>query len=85
MDKIMITLSSDLLRVVDTTARQRAESRSQFIRESLVERMERLQRQDFEARLAEEYRFFSQETTTLVAESLPAQTAAAEKVWQWHD
>ena len=47
--------------------------------------MERLQRQDFEARLAEEYRFFSQETTTLVAESLPAQTAAAEKVWQWHD
>ncbi len=48
-----------------------------------VERQEQLRRQIFEARLAEEYRFFSQETATLVAESLPVQTAAAEKVWQW--
>ncbi len=42
----------------------------------------RLRRQAIEARLAEEYAFFAQETATLVADSLPAQTAAAEKVWQ---
>ncbi len=82
MEKVMITLPTDLLRVVDETARQRAESRSQFIRETLAERLELLRRQAFEARLAEEYAFFAQETATLVADSLPAQTAAAEKVWQ---
>jgi predicted transcriptional regulator len=85
MEKVMITLPNDLLEAVDLAARQRSESRSQFIRETLAERLEYLRRQAFEALLAEEYGFFAQETATIVEESLPAQATAAEKVWHWHE
>lgn len=85
MERVMITLPDSLLRTVDDMARCLAENRSQFVRQALLERLERLRQQEYEALLAEGYQAMAEEAATIAQESLTLQTAAAEKVWQWNE
>jgi metal-responsive CopG/Arc/MetJ family transcriptional regulator len=85
MERVMITLPDNLLKTVDETARRLSENRSQFVRQALLERLERLRQQEFEALLAEGYQVMAEEMATLAEESLPLQAAAAEKAWQWDE
>jgi CopG family transcriptional regulator/antitoxin EndoAI len=85
MERVMITLPDSLLKTVDEMARRLSENRSQFVRQSLLERLERLRQQEFEALLAEGYQVMAEEMAGLAQESLPLQAEAAEKVWQWDD
>ena len=85
MERVMITLPDSLLKTVDETARRLSENRSQFVRQALLERLEKLRRQKFEALLAEGYQVMAEEVAALAEESQPLQAAAAEKVWQWDE
>ena len=85
MERVMITLPDSLLRTVDDMARHLAENRSQFVRQALLERVERLRQQKFEALLAKGYQAMAEETAIIAQESLPLQTVAAEKAWQWDE
>lgn len=85
MERVMITLPNSLLGTVDEMARRLAENRSQFVRQALLDRLERLRQQEFEALLAEGYQVMAEEAATITQESLPLQTAAAERAWQWDE
>ncbi len=85
MERVMITLPDSLLETVDEMAHRLSENRSQFVRQSLLERLKRLRQQEFEALLAEGYQVMAEEMAGLAQESLPLQAEAAEKVWQWDD
>ena len=85
MERVMITLPDSLLKTVDETARRLSENRSQFVRQALLERLEKLRQQEFEALLAEGYQVMAEEMAALAQESLPLQVKAAEKVWQWDE
>jgi len=85
MERVMITLPDSLLETVDEMARRLSENRSQFVRQALLERLEKLRQQEFEALLAEGYQVMAEEMAALAQESLPLQAAAAEKVWQWDE
>jgi CopG family transcriptional regulator/antitoxin EndoAI len=85
MERVMITLPNNLLKTVDEIASRLSENRSQFVRQALLERLERLHQQEFEALLAEGYQVMAEEMAALAQESLSLQTAAAEKAWQWDE
>jgi CopG family transcriptional regulator/antitoxin EndoAI len=85
MERVMITLPNNLLKTVDEIASRLSENRSQFVRQALLERLERLHQQEFEALLAEGYQVMAGEMAALAQESLSLQTAAAEKAWQWDE
>jgi len=81
----MLTLPPDLLGAVDDAARRIGRNRSQVVRLALAEWLERRERQEFEALLAQGYQEMSDRAATEVAEWLPLQTDAAEGVWRWDD
>jgi CopG family transcriptional regulator/antitoxin EndoAI len=85
MERVMITLPNNLLKTVDEIASRLSENRSQFVRQALLERLEKLRQQEFETLLAEGYQMMAEEMATLTQESLPLQAEAAEKVWQWDE
>ncbi len=85
MEQIMITIPTDLLKDVDSAAKRLKQNRSQLVRQALAELLQKLKQQGFEALLAEGYREMSKENATIVAESLPLQTAATEGVWKWDE
>jgi len=85
MERVMITLPNDLLKTVDEIASRLSENRSQFVRQALLERLEKLRQQEFEALLTEGYQVMAEEMTALAQESLSLQAAAAEKAWQWDE
>lgn len=85
MERVMITLPDGLLKTMDEMARRLSENRSQFVRQALLERLEKLRRQEFEALLAEGYQVMAEEMAALAQESLPLQAEAVEKVWQWDE
>lgn len=78
----MITLPDSLLKTVDEMARRLSENRTQFVCQALLERLEKLRQQEFDALLAEGYQVMAEEMAALAQESLPLQVTAAEKVWQ---
>ena len=61
MEKIMITISPDLLSSVDATAHRLGLNRSQFIRESLHESLDRIRQKEFEKLMAEGYQEMAKE------------------------
>ncbi len=75
----MITIPGSLLEVVDSMARNVEENRSQFVRQALLARIERLRRQEFEALLAEGYEIMAEEAAEIALESLSLQEAAVER------
>jgi len=85
MERVMITFPDSLLKAVDEMACRLSENRSQFVRQALLERLEKLRQQESEALLAEGYQVMAEEMAALAQESLPLQATAAEKVWQWDE
>lgn len=61
MQKVMITISQELLSAVDETARCLGLNRSQFIRESLDETLKRFRQKEFETLMAEGYQEMAEE------------------------
>jgi metal-responsive CopG/Arc/MetJ family transcriptional regulator len=84
MEKVMLTLPTDLLHEVDALARQTKKNRSQFMRHILREWIEAQHKKEFETFLAEGYQEMAQQNTALVEESLPVQVAAIEG-WHWDE
>ena len=80
MERIMITIPTDLLRDVDSIAKRLKRNRSQLARQALAELLQKLKQQEFEALLAEDYREMSQENSAIVAESIPIQADAIRGV-----
>ena len=85
MERVMLTLPSDLLEDVDALARRMGRNRSQLVRQALRELLERRQHQEFEALLAEGYQAMAKETAALVSESIAWQSAATEGIWDWDE
>lgn len=85
MQRVMLTLPQDLLTEVDAAARHLGKKRSQVVRLALHDWLQRMRREEFEAHLAEGYQALAEQSTVAVADSLPAQEAAAAGLWQWDD
>ncbi len=81
----MISISANLLRDVDWAAKRLKQDRNQVVRQALIEMLQKLKGQEFEALLAEGYHEMSEENATIVKESLPLQAAATEGVWKWDE
>lgn len=61
MQKVMVTLPEEMVRVIDTVARELGETRSKFTRQALMARVEQHKKQKFEALLAEGYQIMAEE------------------------
>jgi metal-responsive CopG/Arc/MetJ family transcriptional regulator len=61
MQKVMITISQELLNSVDETAHRLGLNRSQFICESLNETLKQIRKKEFEALMAEGYKEMAEE------------------------
>jgi metal-responsive CopG/Arc/MetJ family transcriptional regulator len=85
MERIMITIPSELLGDVDSAAQKLKQNRSQLIRRALNEFLQRLKQREFESLMAEGYRETSGENSDIVAESRILQAAATEGAWKWDD
>lgn len=85
MERVMITITSELLRDVDSTAQRLKQNRSQLIRRAVTDFLQRLKQKEFEALMAEGYKEISREDSNIAAESHPLQAAAAEEIWEWND
>ncbi|MFQ5341357.1 MAG: ribbon-helix-helix protein, CopG family [Anaerolineae bacterium] len=83
MERIMITISPDLLSSLDDWARRLNRKRSQVVREAIREWLEQQRRQEFEALLAEGYQEMAGHVAPIAEEMLGAQAKAAEGVWEW--
>jgi len=77
MERVMITLPDSLLKTVDETARRLSENRSQFVRQALLERLEKLRQQEFEALLAEGYQVMLETGGSLPVGNVPRQVIKA--------
>lgn len=84
MERIMITVPPDLLAQVDAAAQHLGQSRSRFVREALTVRMAALEREVFDALLAEGYRAMNDAAAEIVAELVPLQ-AMALTPWTWDE
>jgi metal-responsive CopG/Arc/MetJ family transcriptional regulator len=85
MERIMITIPSELLGDVDSAAERLKQNRSQLIRRAITNFLQQLKQREFEALMAEGYQEISKEDSKIVTESLPLQSAAAEGIWEWND
>ena len=85
MERIMITIPSELLGDVDSAAERLKQNRSQLIRRAITNFLQQLKQREFEALMAEGYQEISKEGSKIVAESRPLQSAAAEAIWEWND
>ena len=85
MEKVMVTLPTDLLHEVDALARQSKKNRSQFMRHILREWIDAQRKKEFEALLAEGYQKMAEQNAAIVAESLQAQYSASEGSWRWDE
>lgn len=85
MQRVMITLPNSLLQKADQAAKKLGQNRSEFIRQTLQAQLEIMQRQEFEALLAEEYQEVSQQAAALSVEAQAAQAAAVEGIWVWNE
>jgi metal-responsive CopG/Arc/MetJ family transcriptional regulator len=83
MERVMLTLPPDMLSAVDAFARRTGQKRSQVVRRALSELLERHERQEFEALLAEGYQAMADDAAAAAADWLPLQAAAADGVWRW--
>jgi len=80
MERIMVTIPTDLLKDIDSVAKRLKQNRSQLVRQALIELLQKFKQQEFEAFLAEGYREMSKENAIVVAESLPLQAVVTEGV-----
>ena len=85
MERIMITITSELLGDVDSAARKLKQNRSQLIRRAIADFLQQLKQKEFEALMAEGYQEISREDSSIVDESCSLQAAATEGIWEWDD
>jgi metal-responsive CopG/Arc/MetJ family transcriptional regulator len=93
MERIAISLPSELLAKVDAHARRLGKKRSQFVRDALRARVEAhpqgefasLSREEFKALLAEGYREKAARAGAEAEEWLPLVAEATERTWRWND
>ncbi|MFN8422872.1 MAG: ribbon-helix-helix domain-containing protein [Anaerolineae bacterium] len=83
MDRVMVTMPDSLRRELDQEATAVAESRSEFMRRAVQERIERLRRQRFEQRLAEGYQWANDDPASVVSMALRIQDASVGPGWRW--
>jgi metal-responsive CopG/Arc/MetJ family transcriptional regulator len=81
----MVTLPFDLLREVDSTARELKQSRSQLVRQALTDLLQRIKQRQFEELLAEGYRETAEQSAAFTADNLLLQARATEGRWTWDE
>jgi len=84
MERLMITLPPELRERVDAAAVRLGESRSAFVRKALALRVAALEREAFDALLAEGYLATNEASSKIVADLAPLQDAAAS-AWVWDE
>jgi len=82
MERIMITIPSELLGDVDSAAQKLKQNRSQLIRRAITSFLQQLKQKEFEALMAEGYQETSKEASDIVSESCSLQAAATEGIWE---
>lgn len=85
MHRVMITLPDSILQNTDHAAKKLGQSRSEFIRVALAERLAELRRQEFKALLAEGYKEMAESDAHLADEATGAQSIATEEIWVWNE
>jgi CopG family transcriptional regulator/antitoxin EndoAI len=65
MERIMITIPSELLGDVDSVAQRLKQNRSQLVRRAIVDFPQRLKEKEFEALMAEGYQEMSKENSRI--------------------
>jgi len=81
MEKIIITISNDLLEGMNLASERLNKSRSQLIRQAIADFLRQLRQQEFDELMAEGYRETSEVSSNIISESLELQSEAAGKVW----
>ncbi len=84
MRGIQIPLTTNLLAAVDQLAARIGVSRTQLIRQALADRLARLEREAFEANLAQGYRMMDAQLRMIAEEMILAQCEAAVG-WDWDE
>ena len=85
MEKVMITMPSNLLKDIDSAKVQLKQNRSQFIRYVITEYLKQQKQREFEELMARGYMESSEEDSIIVEESIKAQLTATEKEWVWDE
>jgi len=81
MEKIIITISNDLLEGMNLASERLNKSRSQLIRQAIADFLKQLRQKEFDELMAEGYRETSEVSSNIISESLELQSEAAGKVW----
>ena len=85
MEKVMITMPSNLLKDIDSAKEKLKQNRSQFIRYVITEYLNQQKKKEFEELMARGYMESSEEDSIIVEESIKAQIIATEKEWVWDE
>jgi len=85
MEKVMITMPSNLLKDIDSAKEKLKQNRSQFIRYVITEYLNQQKKKEFEEQVARGYMESSEEDSIIVEESIKAQLIATEKEWVWDE
>jgi metal-responsive CopG/Arc/MetJ family transcriptional regulator len=85
MEKVMITMPSNLLKDIDSAKEQLNQNRSQFIRYVVTEYLKQQKKKEFEELMARGYMESSEEDSIIVKESMKAQIIATEKEWVYDE
>jgi metal-responsive CopG/Arc/MetJ family transcriptional regulator len=81
MERIMITISGELLKNIDLVKSQLNQNRSQFIRYAITEYLKQIKEKEFEELMAKGYMVSSEEDSAIVKDIMGVQAIVAEKVW----
>jgi len=81
MEKVMITMPSNLLKDIDLAKKQLNQNRSQFIRYVITEYLKQQKKKEFEELMAKGYMESSKEDSIIVEEIRGIQAIVAEKEW----
>jgi metal-responsive CopG/Arc/MetJ family transcriptional regulator len=85
MEKVMITMPSNLLKDIDSAKVLLKQNRSQFIRYVVTEYLKQQKKKESEELMARGYMESSEEDSIIVEESIKAQLIATEKEWVWDE
>jgi CopG family transcriptional regulator / antitoxin EndoAI len=81
MEKIILSIPSDLLQEMNSASEKLKKNRSQIIRQAIAEFLSQLKQKEFEQLMAEGYQETFQTNSAIVNDSLELQAEVAGKVW----
>jgi metal-responsive CopG/Arc/MetJ family transcriptional regulator len=85
MEKVIITISSNLLKDIDSATIQLKQNRNQFIKHAIIEYLKQQKKIGLEELMARDYMESSEDDSIIVEESIKAQLIATEKEWVWDE